>query len=305
MIEFVNVTKKFGHTLALADVNLTIEENDIFGFVGTVGSGKTTAMKIICGLLPTTGGDCLVNGINVKKKPKLIKSKIGYVPDSIGVYENLKVHEYMNFFASAHGIEGTKKEEKCQEIFEMLGLYDCSEKFVEELSAGKKKRLCIARALIHDPKILLLDNPFSGLGKKTRMELEEIIKQLNSLGTTIIIATNSLQEAASLCGSIAAFEEGRVVLSSCVHDLDKKMQSSNPIIIKLTSAWDKAIEILKKDANVRNIIISEDEEIYVSFEGNKDEEAELLKRIVVGGVGVVSFTRKGRDIESMFQKHME
>lgn len=305
MIEFVNVTKKFGNTLALADVNLTIEENDIFGFVGTVGSGKTTAMKIICGLLPTTGGDCLISGINVKKKPKLIKSKIGYVPDSIGVYENLKVHEYMNFFASAHGIEGTKKAEKCQEIIEMLGLYDCSEKFVEELSSGKKKRLCIARALIHDPKILLLDNPFSGLGKKTRMELEEIIKQLNSLGTTIIIATNSLQEAASLCGSIAVFEEGRVVLSSCVHDLDKKMQSSNPIIIKLTSGRDKAIEILKKDENVRNIIISEDEEIYVSFEGNKDEEAELLKRIVVRGVGVVSFTRKGRDIESMFQKHME
>lgn len=299
MIEFENITKFYGSHKALDSLNFSIEENEIFGLVGGVGSGKTTAMKILSGLLPPTSGSCRIHGLETTEKSHLIKPMIGYVPDFIGVYENLKIHEYMSFFAAAYGLTGNKKEEKSLEILEILGLENSLEKFVEELSLTKKKKLCIARALIHDPQILLLDEPFLGLTLHKRAELIEILKQLNSLGITIVITTHSLREARNLCSGVAVFEEGRLVVSGCMSEIEKRIQEGNPIVMKVKERQELAIQILKEDERVKNLIISEEDEMIVQFTGKPAEEAELLRKIVMAGVLVSSFSRKGYEMESM------
>lgn len=300
MIEFKNIEKKFGGITALRGISFKIEENDIFGFVGPAGSGKSTAIKILCGLISPTCGTLTVEGMDILKKPNKIKSILGYIPDIEGDYDNLKVIEYMNFFSSAYGIQGGKRDGKCCEILGMLELCDSSEKYIEELSRNQRKRLCIARALINDPKLLIIDEPFSGLSLKNREKFSELLRQLNSLGITIVITAHTIQEAASLCGSIAAFEEGKVMMVGSILEIEKKMQSKNPIVMRVVKGQDIAIKVLKEDKNVKNLIISENEEILIHFDGGSDEEGKLLERVVLEGALVTSFSRKSRGIESVF-----
>lgn len=300
MIEFNNIEKKFGGIAALRGISFKIEENDIFGFVGPAASGKTTAIKILCGLMPPTSGTLTVEGIDILKQPNKIKSILGYIPDFEGDYDNLKVIEYMNFFSSAYGIHGNRREGLCHEILEMLELCDSSDKYIEELSRNQRKRLCIARALVNDPKILIVDEPFSGLSLKNREKIAELLRQLNSLGITIIITAHTLQEAAALCGSIAAFEEGKVKMVGSILEIEKKMQSKNPIVMKVIKGQDIAIKVLKEDENVKNLIISENDEILIHFDGSSDEEGRLLLKVVLEGALVTSFSRKSRDMESIF-----
>lgn len=299
MIKVRDVTKYFGSVKALDGLNLSIGENEIYGFVGDLGSGKTTAMKILCGLLLPTEGSCKIEGIDVSRYPQKIKPMVGYVPDFMGVYENLKIREYMNFFALSHGLSGTGKEEKIYEVLENLGLTEYADCFVEDLTRNMKKRLCIARALVHEPKILLLDEPFSGLSMSHRMEFGEFLKQLNSLGYTIVITAYTLSEVSGLCSSVAAFEEGKAVMSGSVLEIEKRIHESNPIIMKMETGQEAAIRILKEDEKVSNLIISEDNEIIIRFDGNSKEEGELLKKVILGGGLVTSFSRKVYDMSSM------
>lgn len=305
MITFNNITKSYGTVKALDGLSLTIEENEIFGFVGATGFGKTTALKIICGILSPTEGVCTVDGLNVSEKTRLVKEITGYVPATFGVFENLKVHEFLNFFASSQGLSGKRKEERCSEILEILGLSEWNNKFVEDLSRNKKKKLGIARAIIHRPKILLFDEPFSDLTMQSKGEVIEILRQLNSLGITIVITSHTLREVSSLCSRVAALEGGRAVITGSLSDIEKRIQENNPIVMRVKNGQEKVIKILKEDERVKNLIISEDEEVIVHFEGGEAEEGELLKRAIFEGALITSFTRKGCDIESMLQKVME
>lgn len=300
MIEFNNITKKFGNQIALSGLTIRIEENSIFGFIGPTGSGKTTAMKILCGLLTANTGSLMVDEVDVIKHPQKIRALIGYVPDMMGIYENLKVKEYMNFYACTYNIESNRREGKVNEIIEMLGLSAYADEFIEDLSRNKKKKLSIGRALINDPRILLLDEPFSGLSMKMKEEFIEVLKQLNSLGMTIIITAHTLKEVAGLCGSVAAFEEGRAVIAGSISEIEKKLQYNNPIMINVKRGQDLAIKVLKEEESVNNIIILEDNEILVYFDGTLDEEGELLKKIILEGAFVTSFSRKGREIEMIY-----
>lgn len=299
MIRFENITKNYGVVPVLKGLNLNVEENEIFGFIGATGTGKTTAMKILCGILSPTSGTCKVEGVDVTKHPKKIKPLIGYIPDFLGTYENLKVREFMSFFFSAYGLNGSWKEEKCHGILEMLGLCDVKEQFVEKLSRNQKKKLAIARALINEPKILLLDEPFSGVSEQDRGEFTEIVRQLNSFGVTIVMTVHTLREASGLCTSGATFEEGKVVMTGSIAELNKKLLNNNPLIMKIKEGQEVAIRILKEEERVKNLVISENEEILINFEGNQSEAGELLKKVVLGGGLVTSFARKGSGMESL------
>ena len=190
MIEIDNLAKSFGKTKALDGISLRIGDSEIYGFVGPNGAGKTTTMRIISGLIPADSGKVLINGLDTGTDIRQIKSKIGYVPDYFGVYDNLRVTEYIEFFASAYDLTGREAEKRCLRLLDELGLSDKLDFFVDDLSRGQKQRLGLARALVHNPDILVLDEPTSGMDPKGRIETRDILRRLNEEGKTIIITRN-------------------------------------------------------------------------------------------------------------------
>lgn len=305
MIEIENLAKSFGKTKAVDGLSLKIEDGELYGFVGPNGAGKTTTMKIISGLLQADSGSVAINGIDAVKNVKKIRSMIGYVPDFFGVYDNLKVLEYIEFFASAYNIVGRGAERKCYRLLNELGLSDKLEFFVDDLSRGQKQVLCLARALIHEPEILILDEPTSGMDPKSRIEIRNLLKRLNGEGKTIVISSHILHEISELVTGLAVIEEGRVVMSGSIEGIERKMHIENPIIIKVEDGADIAAGILKEEESVVNLTITEDDEFYVSYNGSEEEEGYLLKKLIEAGVLISSFSRRGHDLESVFIKIME
>lgn len=305
MIEIENLAKSFGKTKAVDGLSLKIEDGGLYGFVGPNGAGKTTTMKIISGLLQADLGSVTINGIDAVKNVKKIRSMIGYVPDFFGVYDNLKVLEYIEFFASAYNIVGRGAERKCYRLLNELGLSDKLEFFVDDLSRGQKQVLCLARALIHEPEILILDEPTSGMDSKSRIEIRNLLKRLNGEGKTIVISSHILHEISELVTGLAVIEEGRVVMSGSIEGIERKMHIENPIIIKVEDGANIAAGILKEEESVVNLTITEDDEFYVSYNGSEEEEGYLLKKLIEAGVLISSFSRRGHDLESVFIKIME
>ena len=305
MIEIENLAKSFGKTKAVDGLSLKIEDGGLYGFVGPNGAGKTTTMKIISGLLQADLGSVTINGIDAVKNVKKIRSMIGYVPDFFGVYDNLKVLEYIEFFASAYNIVGRGAERKCYRLLNELGLSDKLEFFVDDLSRGQKQVLCLARALIHEPEILILDEPTSGMDPKSRIEIRNLLKRLNGEGKTIVISSRILHEISELVTGLAVIEEGRVVMSGSIEGIERKMHIENPIIIKVEDGANIAAGILKEEESVVNLTITEDDEFYVSYNGSEEEEGYLLKKLIEAGVLISSFSRRGHDLESVFIKIME
>jgi hypothetical protein len=305
MIEIENLAKSFGKTKAVDGLSLKIEDGGLYGFVGPNGAGKTTTMKIISGLLQADLGSVTINGIDAVKNVKKIRSMIGYVPDFFGVYDNLKVLEYIEFFASAYNIVGRGAERKCYRLLNELGLSDKLEFFVDDLSRGQKQVLCLARALIHEPEILILDEPTSGMDPKSRIEIRNLLKRLNGEGKTIVISSHILHEISELVTGLAVIEEGRVVMSGSIEGIERKMHIENPIIIKVEDGANIAAGILKEEESVVNLTITEDDEFYVSYNGSEEEEGYLLKKLIEAGVLISSFSRRGHDLESVFIKIME
>ena len=210
MLEIKNLVKKYGKFTAVNDLNLTVPESSIFGFVGPNGAGKTTTMKIMSGLLKATSGNVMIDGIDVTKKPRALKENIGYMPDFFGVYDDLKVMEYMDFYAGTYYIPYEQREELINNLLEIVDLSHKKEDYVDGLSRGMKQRLCLARSLIHDPKLLILDEPASGLDPRARVEMKEVLKQLQTMGKTIIISSHILPELAEMCTEVGIIDQGHI-----------------------------------------------------------------------------------------------
>lgn len=304
MIKFENVTKKYGKIVALDSLNFTIPKNELFAFVGPNGAGKSTAIKILSGILSPTEGKCFVEEIDGQKEPLKMKKLVGYVPDLFGMYDNLTVMEYMRFFAAAYGIIGNDVDKLCHSLLEMVQIEQWNDSYIDDLSRGIRHRLCVARALIHDPKVLVLDEPVSGLDPKSRVDFREFLKMLNISGKTIVISTHILQEATELCTGMAVMEGGKLVISGSIKEIEQEMNSVNPIVMKVREGSDFAVQVLKNAPYVKNLIISEEDEFYIHFEGNAAEEARLLTEVVSAGAVVSSFARKGHSMESVFLKIM-
>lgn len=305
MIEIENLVKNFGKTKALDELSLKIDDKELYGFVGPNGAGKTTTMRIISGLLRADSGNLTINGIDAVREIEKIRGMIGYVPDFFGVYDNLKVSEYIEFFASAYNMTGREMERKCLRLLGELGLSDKTDFFVDDLSRGQKQRLCIARALIHDPEILVLDEPTSGMDPRARMEIRKLLKKLNEQGKTIIISSHILHEISELVTGLAVIEEGKVVMNGSIDSIERKMHIENPIIVKVEEGSDIAAGVLKEDEAVLNLTITENDEFYINYSGTEEDEGYLLKRMIEAGVLISSFSRRGHDLESVFIKIME
>ena len=210
MLKIQGLKKRFGNFEALSGLDMEVEEGALYGFVGPNGAGKTTAIRIITGLLKADEGTVMIGGKDAFLYREQVKSEFGYVPDEFGLYDNLKVWEYMDFFASCYGLSGLVARERCTKLLEQVKLAGKEEFFVDSLSRGMKQRLCLARAMIHDPKLLVLDEPTSGMDPRARIEFKELLKELCAAGKTIVVSSHILSELSQMCTDIGIIDAGKI-----------------------------------------------------------------------------------------------
>ncbi len=301
MLSIEHLNKRFGSLSAVTDLNLYIQKGELFGFVGHNGAGKTTTMKIVCGLMKATSGQIRIDGVDAFTDRMQIKRKIGYMPDFFGVYDNLKAIEYMDFYAAMYGLIGQAARDRCWELLDLVNLSDKGEAYVDHLSRGMKQRLCLARTLVHDPNLLLLDEPASGLDPRARYEMKEIIKNLGSMGKTAVISSHILPELADMCTSIGIMQNGRLLLKGTMEEIELQAMYARPLHILLLEGLEDAWKIVRRDPKCRKAQIR-DQEIIADYAGSEAETAQLLKHLVEGGVAVQSFYQEKGNLESLFME---
>lgn len=299
MPEIYELNKKYGKFTALDSLSMNITENSIFGFVGPNGAGKTTTMKIMAGLLKADSGSIFVNGEDILKNPKSIREKIGYMPDFFGVYDDLKVSEYMDFYAGMYYIPYADRPELIDNLLEIVDLSNKKDSYVDGLSRGMKQRLCLARSLIHDPDLLILDEPASGLDPRARVEMKEILKRLREMGKTIIISSHILPELAEMCSEVGIIDQGKLVTQGTVNDIMNRLQKKRVVRIKTSSAVEQLIRILKEQASVKDITENADNIEFV-FEGKNDDLTSILRNVIMNGIPIYSFSENEGNLEEIF-----
>lgn len=304
MLEISNLCKSFGKVKALDHLNLQIPEGELFGFVGQNGAGKTTTIRILAGLLTPDSGEVRMQGEKMKGCSMKLREQIGYVPDSFGVYDNVKVSEYMEFYASIYGITGLRARERSRELLEMTGLGGKEDFYVDSLSRGMRQRLGVARALIHTPKLLILDEPASGLDPRTRQELITLLKEIHGNGTTILISSHILSELGEMCTSIGIVEQGRMILTGNLSDIMSQVNISEPLEIQIQENLPAAVRLLRESPLVESLTVYENH-ITIRFQGDAKEEALLLRQLIDAGVLVKSFGRKESGLEAIFMQVTE
>lgn len=304
MLDVKGLTKRYKNFTALDRFDLHVDRGELFGFVGPNGAGKTTTIKILSGLLKADEGTVMLEGRNILKDRAYIRENVGYMPDFSGIYDNMKVFEYMEFYASAYHIEGPEARERYYELLEMVGLARKANSFVDELSRGMKQRLSLARALIHDPKLLILDEPASGLDPQSRYHLKEVLKYLNRDGKTIIISSHILSELSEMCTDIGIIDSGRMILRGSLIDILDQVNQNNPLEITIYNGMEQAAKILREHPKVQTVTFDY-HKLMVNFTGGHEEEAELLKKLVMSDVAIYEFIRKPGSLENLFMKITE
>lgn len=301
MLYIEDLTKNYGSFTAVDHLSLHIPQGDLFGFVGPNGAGKTTTIRIVCGLLRASAGKVRIGDTAVEAGRRETKRLIGYVPDFFGVYDNLKVKEYMDFYGSMYGMSHRDIMKLADDLLELVNLQDKKEVFVDTLSRGMKQRLCVARALLHNPKLLILDEPSSGLDPGARVEMKELLKNLHSMGKTIVISSHILSELSEMCSSIGIMNKGRLVTAGRIEDILQQIAGGTRISIRVSSDMESAVRLLKEQVNVAVESVREGE-VIISYDGTDEEICALIGRMIQGGVILTGFHREEGSLESLFMQ---
>lgn len=300
ILEIRNLYKNYGKFTALDNLSLTVERGEIFGFVGANGAGKTTAFRILAGLMPATAGHVEINGIDINQNSREFKRYIGYMPDFFGVYEDLRVLEYMNFYCSVYGIAREGRDKLISSLLELVDLPDKKEAYVNNLSRGMKQRLCLARSLIHDPALLILDEPASGLDPRARIEMKEILKTLRGMNKTILISSHILSELSEICTSLVILDKGKLAISGTMDEILRMTRTTATLRIHvLGGISDDVIGYLREQPDVAKIMPSTDY-VDVNFSGDDQVQARLLAGLINRGIPVLSYTQLSGNLESVF-----
>ncbi len=310
IIEIQGLTKKYGDLVALNELNLNIEEGAVFGFIGPNGAGKTTTMRILTTLLKPTAGKAWVAGHSVIDDPRGVRRAIGYMPDYFGVYDDMKVWEYLDFFAACYDVPQATRVGMVDDLLALVDLGHKKEAFVEGLSRGMKQRLCLARTLAHDPKILILDEPASGLDPRARIEMRELLRELKHMGKTIFFSSHILSEVADVCTSIAILEAGNLIAHGDMHEMKKQLRQHRLIQVRILGDLEPLQEFLLQHEAVQDTMVGLEADLppgTLRFDFNGDDEAlnQLLNEMVGAGIRVVSFHEEMGDLEDVFLKVTE
>lgn len=301
MIETIGLTKKYGSFYALQDLNLIVEDSTVFGFVGANGAGKSTTFSILATLLQPTAGDAFINGISVIKNPQEVRKQIGYMPDFFGVYDQLKTDEYLDFYGASYGIKPKERAVLIPKLLELVNLEHKRYDYVDLLSRGMKQRLCLARALIHDPKILILDEPASGLDPRARVEMRDILRELKTMGKTILISSHILPELAEMCDSIGVIDNGKLIAQGSVQAIQAQLQSEKVIRVKVMGDTRSIVPFFEMDPFVSQIEEQQDKNIIQFFyRGTEDDQLRLLQRAIDQKLPILSFSEEETDLEDVF-----
>ncbi|MDP9271143.1 MAG: ABC transporter ATP-binding protein [Chloroflexota bacterium] len=310
VIETRGLVKTYGDQVAVAGVTLSVGPGEIFGLVGPNGAGKTTTMKILATLLAPTAGEALVCGLSVLDDPIGVRRQIGYMPDFYGVYDDLRVWEYLDFFARCYGVSAKRRAGMIGELLQIVGLSDKRDAYVETLSRGMRQRLCLAHTLVHDPALLILDEPASGLDPRARVEMREILRELRGMGKTILVSSHILPELAEMCTSVGIIDRGRLLRAGSIRDIEASLRAGAVLQVDLLgdeAAVVAAREWLASAPHVGDVLRGEAPSgaaarFELRFDGGAAEQAELLRSMIAAGHAVSGFRQATSDLEEIFLK---
>jgi len=301
MIETKKLCKNFGDLVAVDNLDLHIEAGDIFGFIGPNGAGKTTTMRILVTLLEPTSGAAFIDGLNVTKQGKDVRRRVGYMPDFMGVYDDLKVFEYLEFFAAAFGIEYRKRESIVDGVLELTDLVSKRNAPVDSLSRGMQQRLGLARVLIHDPKVLILDEPASGLDPRARIEIRELLRELKRMGKTIMISSHILSELEEICDRIGIIERGQFVFSGSLEEIRPRLGIQSKVRVKVVGDESRAVELLTALPQIQQVETVGDY-LSVTFREGAASDGLIARTLVNGGVDLVYLQPEQLKLDEAFLK---
>ncbi len=299
MIKMKNVTKYFGKLKAVDRINLSISAGDIYGFIGPNGAGKSTALRMLAGLMRPSSGKVTICGYDVVKDRAEVMKLVGFMPDVYGMYEDMSVEEYLSFFCKANFIPKKKIKGIVNDVLELTDLAVKRNSKIEALSRGMRQRVCLSRALLHDPKILLLDEPASGLDPKLRIEFRALVKALSQMGKTIFISSHILTELSSFCNKIGVVEKGRLLVSGSIDEIKKRLAPKKKVHVRMIECHDGICRILEAHEQVFDVKDNA-ELLQFHFDGDDAELHELLVRMVHSNAKIVSFTEETFDLEDVF-----
>lgn len=302
MIQTEGLSKVYGNVHALKNLDLEVAKGSVFGFIGPNGAGKSTTMLILSTLLEPSAGRAFVGGYDVLRHPRKVRKLIGYMPDFFGVYDQFKAVEYLDFFAASYGISKAERHALIPQLLELVNLSDKGDAYVDSLSRGMKQRLGLARCLVHDPELLILDEPASGLDPRARIEFREILKELRDMGKTIMISSHILPELADLCDDMGVMENGELVAYGNVKSIAAQLQTGRVVELRVTERQEAAANFLRGHPRVIRVEEEGDGLIRVGLEGDEREQAALLRQLVQADIPVAQFHLAEKNLEDVFME---
>jgi ABC-2 type transport system ATP-binding protein len=301
-IETRQLTRRFGRVTAVDRLDLQVPAGALFGLIGPNGAGKTTTLRMLAGLLEPTSGEVVLDGYgtgrNWHEMQREMRRQIGYMPDFFGVYEDMLVWEYLDFFARCYDVPATRRHQITGELLDLVDLADRRDVYVQTLSRGMRQRLCLAHALVHDPQVLLLDEPASGLDPRARVEMRELLRELGTMGKTVIVSSHILAELAELCDSVGIIERGRLVASGPLDEISQRLQQGRTLRLEILSDLQAAREALAGLGI--GCVYEANRALEIEFQGDDAATADLLAALVARGVRIVSFAEVASNLEEVF-----
>jgi ABC-2 type transport system ATP-binding protein len=299
MIEIRNFRKQYGDFVAVENLNLEIPAGEMFGFIGPNGAGKSTTIRFLATLLRATSGSASVNGFDVASDPLRVRQSVGYMPDNFGVYDGMKVWEFLDFFAVAYQIPRDRRKGVIGDVLELLDLTHKRDDYVNGLSRGMKQRLCLAKTLVHDPPVLILDEPSSGLDPRARLEVKALLKELRRMGKTILISSHILTELADCCTSIGIIERGQLLLHGPIETVYRQIQRNRHIEVRFRGDVDRGVSLIRSDPHVRSVQV-DTRSCTVEMAGDDSDVERLMRQLASSEVGLMSFADKEPTLEDVF-----
>jgi ABC-2 type transport system ATP-binding protein len=299
MIELIDFGKDYGDFRAVEALNLKIGAGEMFGFIGPNGAGKSTTIRFLATLLKASRGEGIVNGYSVTQNPMAVRQSVGYMPDNFGVYDGMKVWEFLDFFAVAYKIGKGKRKQVINDVLELLDLAHKRDDYVNGLSRGMKQRLCMAKTLVHDPPVLILDEPTSGLDPRARIEVKALFKELKRMGKTILISSHILSELADCCTSIGIIERGQLLMHGPIDEVYRRIRGNRTVEVRFVNGMDVGLSVIRSSPCVRNLAIDVNSCV-VEMEASDDQVNDLLQQLIYNKCGVRSFSEKDPTLEDVF-----
>ncbi len=301
MIKTIKLTKKYDEMYAIRDIDLDLGQGDLFGFIGPNGAGKTTTMRIIATLLEPTEGEAYVCDYSIYTHPKEIRRLVGYMPDFFGLYDDMTVIEYLEFFAAAYRIGPQMRRKRCNEMLEVVDLDFKRDAYANTLSRGQTQRLGLARTLLHDPAVLLLDEPLSGLDPRARIEMRRLMRRLGEMGKTIIVSSHILPELADVCNKVGIIDSGKMIASNDVASIIKQVSPNTTLLVTLVHAQDvtRGSDLLSQQDIVQNVVV-DDCTLRVTLRPEVSDFSSLAMLLAGQGIAFSKFAQEEINLESAF-----